>query len=102
MAKTRLESLDQLLGVSAVMRITCRECEHSALYATKEIVGYFRARNWSRLFAHASVRFRCDKCGKRNVTFVVWKEPALPKPPRPEPLPHPDDRPRGSGRKKLR
>jgi hypothetical protein len=100
MAKGRLESLDQLLGVSAKMRIGCRACDHSGVYVTREIVGYFQAKRWSRLFAHAEVKFRCEKCGARSASFSAWREPAPPpSPPRPEPLPHPDDRPRGSGRR---
>ncbi len=99
MAKGRLESLDQLLGVSAKMRISCRACDHSAIYVTREIVGYFHARRWSGLFAHAEIKFRCEKCGARSASFSAWREPlAAPPPPKPKPQPHPDDRPRGSGR----
>jgi hypothetical protein len=102
MATCRLESLDQLLGVSAIMRITCRECDHSVLYATQEIAGYFRAKRWSRLFARAEIKFRCDKCGARSASFSASRERSRPSPPEPEPLPHPEDRPRGSGRKRRR
>jgi hypothetical protein len=102
MAKTRPESLDDLLGISGQMRITCRMCDHSVLYATAEIVGYFKAMRWSRLFAHAEVKFRCESCGARNASFRAWRQPELPKPPKPAPLPHPDDRPRGSGRGERR
>jgi ribosomal protein S27E len=103
MAKGRLESLDQLLGVSAKMRITCRACDHSGIYLTRDIVDFFKAKRWSRLFAHAEVRFRCEKCGARDASFRAWREPwAPPPPPKPEPQPHPDDRPRGSGHRKHR
>jgi ribosomal protein S27E len=100
-AKLRSDSLDDLNGITARLRITCRECDHSAVYLTRDIVSYFRAKNWSRLFAHAEVRFRCDGCGARNASFRAWREPAAPPaPPKPEPLPHPDDQPRGSGRRR--
>ncbi len=58
---------------AVIMRITCRECDHSVLYATHEIVGYFRAKRWSRLFAHAEVKFRYEKCGARREAFSAWR-----------------------------
>ena len=101
MAKGRLQSLDQLLGVSSRMRISCRTCDHSAIYLTSDIVSFFKAKRWSRLFAHAEVKFRCEKCGARGASFHAWQEPpAPPPPPKPKPLPHPDNRPRGSGRRR--
>ena len=99
MAKLRADSLDDLNGISAQMRVTCRECDHSALYLTREIVAYFKAKGWSRLFAHAEVKFRCDQCGARNAAFRAYRPASPPSPPKPAPLPHPDDRPRGSRRR---
>jgi ribosomal protein S27E len=100
MAKLRPDCLDDLAGISDRMTITCRSCRHSALYLTRDVIGYFTHRQWSRLFAHAAVRFRCRECGERDAAFGAapkpWEPPVIPKP---APLPHPDDRPRGSRRR---
>jgi ribosomal protein S27E len=99
MAKVRPDCLDDLAGKSDRMEIRCRACGHCAVYLIRDIIGYFRHRNWSRLFSHAAVRFRCRTCGTKDAAFGVaprpWTLPAIPKP---EPLVHPDDKPRGSGR----
>jgi ribosomal protein S27E len=100
-AKNRPDSLDDLAGISDRMRITCHGCGHSGLYLTRDVIGYFRHKGWSTLFAHAEVRFRCDDCGKRSAWFKAERRPPAPPPiPKPEPLPHPDDRPRGSQRRR--
>lgn len=107
MAKRRADTLDDLHGISARLRVTCRVCGRTGVYPIADVITYFRARGWSRLLAHATVRFPCegavgrdDGCGARDVELRADREQwTPPPPPKPAPLPHPDDRPRGSHRK---
>jgi hypothetical protein len=43
-SQTQFESLDQSLGISPQMQITCRTCDHSVLYTAQMIVDYLLAR----------------------------------------------------------
>ncbi|MGE0179003.1 MAG: hypothetical protein AB7O91_04180 [Sphingomonas sp.] len=84
--KTWPDTLDELVGFGADLKISCRSCGHEAVFNAPATIDYFRACHWPMAMEVVAARFRCSSCGSKRLRAGM-KDRALPPPAPPKPRP---------------
>ncbi|TRW17723.1 hypothetical protein [Glacieibacterium frigidum] len=66
-----VRSLDDLSNKGADLVIACRACGHDRTVAIEQVMAVFFRRRWSTDWSAAHQRFRCRKCGSKDVRLGV-------------------------------
>ena len=67
MSSKRLDTIADFTRHGYRLRIDCRSCGRLAIINPLEITMLCQRRNWSKQIDAIERRFRCTKCGKRDV-----------------------------------
>jgi hypothetical protein len=62
-----VRSLDDLSNKGADLIVACRACGHDRSVAIEQVMSIFRRRGWQTDWRVAHGRFRCRKCGSKDV-----------------------------------
>ena len=60
----RPKDLSDLIRLKANLRISCPKCGRSGVFLTRDVIAYFRSKNWNSAWQAAGERFRCEGFGK--------------------------------------
>ena len=77
MGIARPKDLSDLIRLEAHLKVTCPDCGRSGIFPVKDIIAYFRSRNWNSAWSVAGRRFRCEGlgpdrgCGRRGATLSL-------------------------------
>ncbi|QXQ07429.1 hypothetical protein KX816_05225 [Sphingosinicellaceae bacterium] len=62
-----VRSLDDLSAKGADLLIVCRACGHDRSVAIEQVAAIFHQRRWQTDWRAAHQRFRCRRCGSKDV-----------------------------------
>ena len=66
-----VRSLEDLSNKGADLVVACRACGHDRTIAIEQVMFIFRRRNWQTDWQLAHARFRCRKCGSKDIRLSV-------------------------------
>jgi len=66
-----VRSLEALSNTGADLIVACRACGHDRTVAIEQVVTIFQRRHWQTEWRMAHARFRCRKCGSKDVRLDV-------------------------------